>query len=160
MILKTSFKDNTKTIDERTEIFADFIDKFNAAAERFTGKKLSKYEREKWGSLADLLILELEIAAKRTDTISSLPAFLTEVIRRKLFTNARHKKQPVSRLKDSIGQTDQLTEFEIKPLDDEGKLEALQNLIEFKDDDFLDDFKKWYSDEDWEWLKIQLKNSD
>jgi len=156
----TSFKDNTKTDDEKTAIFSEFIEKFQTASRKLTGSELTCIEREKWGSLADLLILELEIAAKRTSSISSIPAFLTEVLRRKFF----HQKPPAGKRsaalkKDIVGKTEG-GEYEIKPLDEKGKAEALTQLMEFKDDYFLDDFKKWYTPEDWEWLIQELKKSD
>jgi hypothetical protein len=82
---KTSFKDNNKTDDEA---FANFIEKFQTASEEITGKKLTRRDQENLDKLADLLILELKAAASRTESISSVPAFLTEVLRRKLLSGS------------------------------------------------------------------------
>jgi hypothetical protein len=42
-------------------------------------------EKEKLGELAELLATELKIAAARTSNVSSIPAFLTEHLRRRLW---------------------------------------------------------------------------
>jgi hypothetical protein len=49
-----------------------------------TGKEASKMEAERWNELAELLMTELKIAAART-TVSNVPAFLTEHLRRRLW---------------------------------------------------------------------------
>lgn len=49
-----------------------------------TGKELSSAEAQRWRELADVLVTELKIAAART-TVSSLPAFLAEHLRRRLW---------------------------------------------------------------------------
>ena len=63
------------------------IERFNRQQKKSTERNLSKEKSEKLGSLADLLILELKIAARRTENISSVPAFLTEVLRRQFFAS-------------------------------------------------------------------------
>lgn len=151
---KTSFKDYNTNDDE--EVFASFIEKFQTATKEITGKKLSKRDSENLGNIADLLILELKIAARRTDTISSVPAFLTEVLRRKLRNTSTNAK--ISKVRaDTVGKPES-NSYEIKLLDGKGRAEALGHLREFADEDFLPDFKKWYLDEDWEWLMTNLKN--
>ena len=50
--------------------------------------------------------------------------------------------------------------YEIKALDKKGREEALVQLREFANDDFSEDFKKWYTEEDWEWLKANLAEPD
>ncbi len=47
--------------------------------------------------------------------------------------------------------------YEIKPLDEKGREATLEQLREFAEDDFLQDFQKWYTPEDWEWLVKELK---
>lgn len=149
---KTSFKDNTKNDDEA---FADFIENFQSAAEELTGKKLSKRENENLGKLADLLILELKIAARRTDNIFSVPAFLTEVLRRKLRDAVPTTAKSPKLRTDTVGKADSET-YEIKPLDEQGRESALEQLREFAGDEFLQDFKKWYTEDDWAWLTKEL----
>ena len=49
-----------------------------------TGKEVSITENDRWRELAQVIIAELKIAAART-TISSVPAFLAEHLRRRLW---------------------------------------------------------------------------
>lgn len=162
-----SLKTNTKDDDDDDSATAGLLvlsKKLNEATKKVTGKHISKNEAEKWGSLADLLILELEKAAKNTNSISSVPAFLTEVLRRQFFaSNQTKSKTPKNTVKtsgrakpDLVGKSSEES-FEIKPLDRQGREEALAQLMEFADDDFLIDFEKWYTAEDWQWLTKQLK---
>jgi hypothetical protein len=55
-----------------------------SATEEITGRKLSSAEADRWKELAEVLIAELKIAAART-TVSSVPAFLAEHLRRRLW---------------------------------------------------------------------------
>ena len=160
---KTSLKTNIKNDDEERlhKVFAPMMKRLNAAVEKLTGKGVTENETEKWGTFADLLILELEAAASRTDNISSVPAFLTEVLRRQFFST-RHNPGRINSTKkrvkkDTVG-TPLSESYEVKALNDEEKLEALKQLREFIGEDFLLDFKKWYVEEDWEWLMNNLKS--
>ncbi len=161
---KTVFKDNTKTDDERrvSEAFSVLNNRLDAAAKKITGKSVSKTEAEKWGSLADLLILELEVAASRTDAISSVPAFLTEILRRQFFASRQQKKSLTPKSgkvnPDTVGKPDDMSSYEIKTLDKKEREAALEHLQEFSGSLFLDDFEKWYTAEDWKWLAERLKN--
>ena len=126
------------------------VERFDAAAaKKFTGKGVSKREADAWGTLADLLILELEVVASRTDGISSVPTFLTEVLRRQFFASRQQQSsgEPAKAKIDTVGKSDSSV-FEIKPLNQKGREEALAQLREFAGDDFLQDFKKWYTTED------------
>lgn len=49
------------------------------------GKPLGAFDKDRLGELAELLVAELRIAAARTSNVSSLPAFLTEHLRRRLW---------------------------------------------------------------------------
>ena len=163
--LKTSLK-TKRDDDEKNAPFSAFIEKFEKVSKKLTGKKFDPKETDKWEMLADLLILELEIAAKRSGSISSVPAFLTEVLRRQLFTIRRTKSdqdnypKKNSKLKsDTVGKSD-AGKYEIKPLDKKGREEALAHLREFVNDGFLQDFKKWYTSEDWEYLIKELQKQE
>jgi hypothetical protein len=158
---KTSFKDNTKNDDDARayEAYSILLKKLDTAVKKITGKESSKNEAEKWGTLADLLILELEVAVSRADGVSSVPAFLTEILRRQFFASRQQQPSAAKSAKtkiDKVGKSDSGT-YEIKPLDEKGREAALEQLREFTGDDFLDDFKKWYNAEDWEWLKKELE---
>jgi hypothetical protein len=147
----------TNTTDDESAL-AIFIEKVSKASEKVVGRKLNPREAEKWGSLADLLILELEVAAKRTNSISSVPAFLTEVLRRQFFASRQQAPSSTkpSRIKaDTVGKADNES-FEIKPLNKKAREAALEQLRDFAEDDFLQDFKKWYTEEDWQWLIKEL----
>jgi hypothetical protein len=156
---KTSFKDNTKNDDDaRTHKgFSLMVERLDTAAKKLTGKSVHAREAEAWGTLADLLILELEVAASRTNGVSSVPAFLTEILRRQFFASRQQQSsgKPVKTKIDTVGKPDPIS-YEIKPLDEKGREEALAQLREFANDDFLQDFKKWYTTEDWQWLIKEL----
>lgn len=152
---KTSFKDS-KTNDD--EAFAKFIEKFQATAEEITGKKLSNRDGENLERIADLLLLELKIAARRTEGISSMSAFLTEVLRRKLRNTTANAKPSKSKV-DTVGKADARDGYEIKPLDADDRQQALAQLREFVGDDFLEDFEKWYTPGDWTWLMNELEKN-
>lgn len=157
--LKTSLKTDTKNDDDRiTEAFSAMTKRLDTAVKKLTGKGVSKTEAKKWEMLADLLILEMEAAASRTSSISSAPAFLTEVLRRKLLSGnsqARSAKSPKVKV-DTVGKPNAKGEYEKKPLDKQGREAALLELRDFAEDDFLQDFKKWYTEEDWQWLIKEL----
>ena len=80
---KTSFKTNTENDDDDAAL-AGLNAALKNATEEITGRKLSRAEADRWKELADVLIAELKIAAGRT-TISSVPAFLAEHLRRRLW---------------------------------------------------------------------------
>ncbi len=150
---KTSLKTNT-TDDEA---FAGFINKFQEAATEIAGKRLSNRDAENLEKIADLLILELKIAASRTSNISSIPAFLTEVLRRKL-RDVSNTTKPSKVKADLVGKAEPVC-YEIKPLNEQGREAALTQLHEFAADDFLPEFEKWYTPEDWTWLMKELKKN-
>ncbi len=80
--LKTSFKTNTEKDDD--EAYADFVAALKKATKEITGKEPTSSERHRWTELAELLVTELKIAAGRT-TVSNVPAFFTEHLRRRLW---------------------------------------------------------------------------
>lgn len=62
----------------------DFAAAMSEVSRKLTKEGLREYEKGKWRELADLLVMELESAAARTDSISNVTAFLTEHLRRRL----------------------------------------------------------------------------
>lgn len=88
---KTSFNTNTEKTDD--EAFAKFNETMKKAAKKITGKETSVNESERWNELAELLATEAQIAAARTSSVSSVPAFLTEHLRRRLW---KLDKKPIS----------------------------------------------------------------
>ncbi len=79
--LNTSIKDN---LNDDDAALADLCAALKAANKELTGKDLSTAEAAQWRELADVLVAELKIAAART-TISSVPSFLAEHLRRRLW---------------------------------------------------------------------------
>ncbi|HEV2707837.1 MAG TPA: hypothetical protein VGV59_18095 [Pyrinomonadaceae bacterium] len=84
----TSFK--TKDINTDDEAFAEFMAAVKKTAKEITGKEPSKAEAARWGEVAEVLMTELRIAAGRT-TISSVPAFLAEHLRRRLWKKEKRQ---------------------------------------------------------------------
>ena len=85
---KTSFK--TKDINTDDEAFAEFAAAVRKTAKEITGKEPSKADAARWAEVAEVLMTELRIAAGRT-TISSVPAFLAEHLRRRLWKKEKRQ---------------------------------------------------------------------
>jgi len=85
---KTSFK--TKEINTDDEAFAEFAAAVRKTAKEITGKEPSKAEAARWAEVAEVLMTELKIAAGRT-TVSSVPAFLAEHLRRRLWKKEKRQ---------------------------------------------------------------------
>jgi hypothetical protein len=83
---KTSFKTNTERTDD--EALTAFNSALKQAAKEITGREPSPGEAERWRELADVLVTELKIAAGRT-SVSSVPSFFAEHLRRRLFKKDR-----------------------------------------------------------------------
>jgi hypothetical protein len=90
---KTSFKTNTEKTDD--EAFARLLARLKEAVKDVTGKEPSAAEAERWEQLGELLVTELKIAAGRTN-VSSVPAFLTEHLRRRLWKKEKRELDQVS----------------------------------------------------------------
>ena len=80
---KTSFKTKEKNLDDDAAL-AGLIASLKQLSKEFTGKDLLLSESDRWRELAEVLGAELKIAAART-TVSSVPAFLAEHLRRRLW---------------------------------------------------------------------------
>ena len=79
---KTSSLRQEKSDDDVA--LAGLISSLKSATKEITGRELSPAESERWRELADVLVAELKIAAART-TVSSVPSFLAEHLRRRLW---------------------------------------------------------------------------
>lgn len=84
----TSFK--TKDINTDDEAFAEFAATVRKTAKEITGNEPSKAEATRWAEVAEVLMTELKIAAGRT-TVSSVPAFLAEHLRRRLWKKEKRQ---------------------------------------------------------------------
>ncbi len=114
---KTSYKTNTEIDDDA---LADLVSKLKETAREITGKETSTAERKRWAELADVLAVELKIAAART-TVSSVPAFLTEHLKRRLWKREKGKGDIETGMVSAPEPTDsQLTLEEVKACTDCG----------------------------------------
>jgi hypothetical protein len=77
---KTSFKTKEENFDD--EATRRLVEVLRQAEKELTGKNTANSVQ--WAELAELLVTELRIAAGRT-TVSNVPAFLTEHLRRRLW---------------------------------------------------------------------------
>jgi hypothetical protein len=82
-VSKTSFKTKEEKTDDDAAL-ALLYDKLQVSSTELTGKPINPADRERWGEVADVLVAELKIAAART-TVSNVPAFLAEHLRRRLW---------------------------------------------------------------------------
>jgi hypothetical protein len=74
------------------EAFAGFLTEFKTVVKELTGKDPVAAERERYRELAQVLLTELRMAAGRT-TISSVPSFLAEHLRRRLWKLDKRQAQ-------------------------------------------------------------------
>lgn len=172
-VAKTSLNTREKTIDdESATTFTDFARLFEESSEKLTGRKLNPDDREKWLELGKLLIMELEIAAARTDSVSNLPAFLTEHLRRRLFRKQENQSGKKTSGKGSVSKslevgkslTNSETIFEpfvAEPLTKKGRETLLQTMREYVNKgqiEFVSSLQDTYTSEDWQWLSENLSD--
>jgi hypothetical protein len=79
---KTDLRLDQKNTDD--EVFALLCEKLQTMSSELTGKPTTTADKVHWGEVADVLITELRIAAGRT-TVSNVPAFMAEHLRRRLW---------------------------------------------------------------------------
>lgn len=85
---KSSSNENRKNDDD--EAFADFLSAVRSTVKAITGREPSPAEAVRWGEVAEVLMTELRIAAGRT-TVSNVPAFLAEHLRRRLWKKEKQQ---------------------------------------------------------------------
>jgi hypothetical protein len=88
---KTSFKTKEENFDD--DAARRLAEVFRQAEKELTGKNAAN--EIQWGELAELLVTELKIAAGRT-TVSNVPAFLTEHLRRRLWKVDRKRAAEIA----------------------------------------------------------------
>ena len=79
----TSFKTKEEKTDDDAAL-AGLFATLKTTSKEITGKELSSADSDRWKELAEVLMAELKIAAART-TVSNVPAFLAEHLRRRLW---------------------------------------------------------------------------
>jgi len=160
----TSLKTNTKNDDEA---FAELTEVFANACKEISGKLPNKNQKQSWKELAELLVMELEVASARTTNVSNVPAFLTEHLRRRLMPVKREttKGKPNKTLQVGKQQPKKQSEerieiYQAEPLTTEGKestLKSFSGYIEKGQKEFILSLEDTYTEEDWGWLMKQLK---
>ncbi|HXH55030.1 MAG TPA: hypothetical protein VNK03_04740 [Gammaproteobacteria bacterium] len=139
------------------------------ALEKVSGKRPQKSDAAKLNELAELLAMELEIAAARTKSVSNVPAFLTEHLRRRLLGTSTVAKPPESKSKVSkslrVGQANDFEDkdvevYQAEPLSKQGREAVLKTMQEYLDKgqgEFILSFQNTYTTEDWTWLSKELE---
>ena len=113
---KTFLKDLSTNDDD--EAFAGLLRNLRKAVVEVTGRGPTAAESARWAELGEVLITELKIAATRT-TVSNVPAFLTEHLRRRLWK--MDKKQMSSEGKSaSTDETPNISTEQVKDCSDCG----------------------------------------
>jgi hypothetical protein len=91
---KTFIKDKDQFDDEA---FAELLALLKQTSRELTGKASVPADTARWRELGELLVAELKIAAARTGLVSSVPAFLTEHLRRRLWKKDKAQLERESR---------------------------------------------------------------
>ena len=135
---------------------------------------MSKNEKGKWTELAALLAMELEIAAARTNSISNIPAFLTEHLRRRLLRKSENISTENKSSRSRIGKSSEIDKttdplessnqsYEAEPLIAEGRetvMRTMNDYIEKGEKEFVMSLQDSYTAEDWDWLMENVIASD
>jgi hypothetical protein len=167
----SSAKTSLKTIEKSDdEAFAAMLKIFKEMSEKISGKGSNESQKENWQQLAELLKMELEIAAARTKSVSNVPAFLTEHLRRRLLGKSASTKAAEVNSKTSkslkVGKssgTETVEEYQAEPLTEEGReavLKTMQEYIGKGQAEFVMSQQDSYITDDWEWLTEKLKQGD
>jgi hypothetical protein len=161
---KTSFKDIENNDDEA---FAPMLKVLIDGCEKVAGKNPSKSQKGNWKELAELLVMELEIAAARTKSVSNVPAFLTEHLRRRLLGKAAMLKSKASNSlqvgKANDPKAEEVEEYQAEALSEQGReavLKTMQEYIGKGQKEFVMSQQDSYTREDWDWLTQELKQEN
>ena len=104
---KTSFKTKEENLDD--EAARRLVEVFLLAEKELTGKNSANGFQ--WGELAEVLITELKIAAGRT-TVSNVPAFLAEHLRRRLWKVDKKRATEIATVEPEQGTQPTLSDEE------------------------------------------------
>jgi hypothetical protein len=92
--VKTDLKTKDQNIDD--EAFTKLVARLQEVTREVTGKDSTVTDADRWQEVADVLAAELRIAAGRT-TVSSVPAFMAEHLRRRLWKMDKKQAQAEGR---------------------------------------------------------------
>jgi hypothetical protein len=110
-VYSSTSSSNAVRKNDDDEAFANFLSAVKKTAKEITGKEPSPAEAARWGEVAEVLMTELRIAAGRT-TVSSVPSFLAEHLRRRLW---KKEKQQIE--SEAAEQKTSTNTTEINPAD-------------------------------------------
>jgi hypothetical protein len=79
------------------EAYAPMVSRLRQAVREVTDRESTPAEAERWSELAELLVTELKLAAGRTGSVSCVPAFLTEHLRRRLWKQEKRQLEEEGR---------------------------------------------------------------
>jgi hypothetical protein len=122
-------------------------------------------QQEKWKQLAELLVMELKVASARTTSVSDVPAFLTEHLRRRLMPAKRRVAKTKTSKSFQNGKqqpSEPIETYQAEPLSEQGRestRQAFAGYMEKGQKEFLMGLEDSYTKEDWEWLMKELKIS-
>lgn len=169
---KTSFKDIDTNDDETA--FAAMEKTLSDVCKKLTGKSPTKTQKQNWNELAEILAMELEVAAARTKSISNVPAFLTEHLRRRLLRKSENAPRGEASKTKGISKSLQVGKpseepesstqtYEAEPLAKEARetvLKTMREYIEKGQREFVLSLQHTYIAEDWQWLTEQISAAE
>jgi hypothetical protein len=152
-------KTSLKTIENNDdEPFGGLIEIMSKSFEKVSGSRPRKSDIPKLNELAELLAMELEMAAARTKSISNVPAFLTEHLRRRLTVSFNRLPEKRKGVKPII--IEQIETYEAEPLTEQGRQSVLKTMREYIAKgqlDFVLSQRESYTEDDWQWLINELE---
>jgi hypothetical protein len=157
-ISKTFFKDFEMNDDDLRAV-ALFLENLNETCQKVTGKSLTSKDFEKLSEeFTEIIANETILAAARAKSVSAFIPFMTENLRRRLYSKPRAVK---FKTEDRPGHLDVGKGSELsvaEPLGEarETVLESLRSLAEKNGAESLEIFRPNYTQEDWQWLINQL----
>jgi replication initiation and membrane attachment protein DnaB len=144
----------------------------NRISKQLIGKELKSDDGEKLKELAELLVMELEIAVARTDSITNVPAFLTEHLRRRLSgkpnaqtaskisnTKSAGKSSPVDKTANTIQPDVEI--YQAEALTSQARETVLRTMRQYVGKgqrEFVMSLRDTYTCEDWKWLSENLSD--
>lgn len=159
---KTSLKTKSKNDDDSALVILTEI--LEAASRKIVKKSLSKSDQKKWGELGELLVMEMELAAARTRSVSNLPAFLTEHLRRRLAGREKTPQAAPNKFSETgkfeAGEITGDEIYEAESLSETGRQTVLGTFREYfskGQSEFIKSFEESYTKNDWSWLMSELK---
>lgn len=161
---KDTPKTSLKTIEKNDdEAFGKMNETLAKVFEKVSGKRPQKKDAEKLNELAEFLAMELEIAAARAKSVSNVPAFLTEHLRRRLLkreASLPSKQSGKVSGKLSGKQESELPIYDPEPLSEQGREAVLRTMREYiakGQKDFVFGQRESYTESDWQWLTKNLE---